>query len=200
MPTYMYGCDQVGPIDPNTGKLFDEIVSSLPSKYFIGDKNAPLSPLEEIVYNIICLKKIRSGRKGITKINKELKTRVSIIENALDSLTLKHLITISAGFWCKKEVVFYKEITHPTEHQEEVIECKNNDYGLLDKYRIYKMGSNGDWIGKKTWSFVLSPEKDDAYGAASKKAMFTYANEIEKTNPMLAEDLRKKIVEIDSRK
>ena len=39
--------------------------------------------------------------------------------------------------------------------------------------------------------FVLSPLKNDAYGRASRLAMITYAKEIEKENPELAEDLRK---------
>ena len=104
MPICMYGCDPIGPID--------------------------LSPLEEKIYEIICRNRIRSGRRGITEINKRLKTRIHIIENALDSLTLKSLITVSAGFWCRKEVVIYKEIIYPAEHQEEVVCIQNNDYGL----------------------------------------------------------------------
>lgn len=42
---------------------------------------------------------------------------------------------------------------------------------------------------KRSWSFVLSPEKNDAYGAASREAMRVYARKIMKTNRELGRDL-----------
>jgi len=44
------------------------------------------------------------------------------------------------------------------------------------------------WL-KKTRCFVLSPEKDDVYGEASRAALVAYANVIEKTNTALHIDL-----------
>jgi hypothetical protein len=45
-------------------------------------------------------------------------------------------------------------------------------------------------IGLKMKYFVLNPTKKDAHGHASRQAMRTYADCIEKENPELAEDLR----------
>jgi len=39
--------------------------------------------------------------------------------------------------------------------------------------------------------FVLSPNKDDAYGQASREALLSYASAIEGTNPTLTSDLRR---------
>lgn len=44
--------------------------------------------------------------------------------------------------------------------------------------------------GLKMKYFVLNPEKRGAYGRASRKAMLVYADNIEKSNPALAHDLR----------
>lgn len=89
--------------------------------------------------------------------------------------------------------------------------------GLIERYIVLKTegegkpdiirrGTPGDffsrgrsgWKGwsKRTWSFVLSPEKDDAYGVASRWAMLEYAKEIEGVNPQLAKDMRSKVTEI----
>jgi hypothetical protein len=83
--------------------------------------------------------------------------------------------------------------------------------GLIDKYIILKKSGEGEpdgtWCGvwdksntwawrKKTWSFVLSPEKDDAYGDASRAAMETYALVIENTNPKLAMEILAKVAGI----
>ena len=39
--------------------------------------------------------------------------------------------------------------------------------------------------------FVLSPNKDDAYGNASREAVLAYASTIEGINPTLTSDLRR---------
>jgi hypothetical protein len=90
--------------------------------------------------------------------------------------------------------------------------------GLVDKYLIIKLKSRsgnlvevrhrsgggvtaspgqGDLIAegrlKRSWCFVLSPEKADEYGAASRAAMVAYANEILRTNPRLANDIRARV-------
>jgi len=93
--------------------------------------------------------------------------------------------------------------------------------GLIRKYYIFKTDGDGPpdkrmrfeetgdrnphktysvplWF-KRTWSFVLSPEKDDAYGEASRDAMLAYANAIQPTNPQLADDMRMKVTEIEHR-
>lgn len=53
-------------------------------------------------------------------------------------------------------------------------------------------------VGLEMRYFVLSPNKSDAYGAASRKAMLAYADEIEATNPLLASDLRVWLGRIES--
>jgi len=90
---------------------------------------------------------------------------------------------------------------------------KHGEKGLTDKYIVLKKrGSNKQklWLTdpnnprskmlsgyrKRSWSFVLSPEKDDAYGDASRTAMLAYANAIQPTNPQLADDLRMRVTEI----
>jgi len=50
--------------------------------------------------------------------------------------------------------------------------------------------SENDKKGLVIKYFVLSPLKDTPYGDASRQAMLTYANMIESTNPLLANDLR----------
>ena len=45
--------------------------------------------------------------------------------------------------------------------------------------------------------FVLSPNKQDEYGEASRRAMITYANSIRPTNPQLAQDLTAWVVRIE---
>lgn len=44
--------------------------------------------------------------------------------------------------------------------------------------------------GLKMKYFVLNPEKRGPYGRASRKAMLTYADDIQRVNPALASDLR----------
>ena len=39
--------------------------------------------------------------------------------------------------------------------------------------------------------FVVSPNKDDAYGQASREALLAYASAIEAENPHLCSDLRR---------
>jgi hypothetical protein len=94
--------------------------------------------------------------------------------------------------------------------------------GLFDKYIVIKertldenpevevrflrqdgvrfMPGSGDLVTvgdlKRSWCFVVSPEKDDAYGFASRRAMIQYARDIEGTNPNLARDLREKVLDI----
>jgi hypothetical protein len=87
--------------------------------------------------------------------------------------------------------------------------------GLVNKYLVLKLAGEGEpdvdvvnrkgtftegesrpaWC-KRTWSFILSPEKDDIYGAASRAAMETYALVIENTNPKLAMEMLAKIAGI----
>lgn len=79
-----------------------------------------------------------------------------------------------------------------------------NDGGLKQKYFVAKLEGKGmpdfeihpttrekHFLGwkKKGWCFVLSPEKNDEYGAASREAMRTYAHKIMKTNRELGRDL-----------
>lgn len=44
--------------------------------------------------------------------------------------------------------------------------------------------------------FVLTPTKKDAYGKASRLALMAYADSIEKTNPLLRQDLHDWLVRI----
>ena len=67
--------------------------------------------------------------------------------------------------------------------------------GLVGKYRITK----ADGSPKRTWCFVLSPEKEDTYGIASRRAMIQYARDIEVTNPTLARDMRDRVLAIQER-
>ena len=79
--------------------------------------------------------------------------------------------------------------------------------GLLGKYLVFKVegggapdvlivGPDGEggtlavgaWM-KQGRCFVLSPEKDDAYGKASRAAVMVYADAIREKNPQLADDL-----------
>jgi len=53
---------------------------------------------------------------------------------------------------------------------------------------------------KRTWCFVLSPEKDDEYGKASRAAMMAYADSIEGTNQRLSTDLRDRVAHILAKK
>jgi len=90
---------------------------------------------------------------------------------------------------------------------------EHNKTGLITKYVIFKTRGEGKpdkrlrsmvsafrneirytplWY-KRTWSFVLSPEKDDAYGKASRQALMTYARVIRETNPRLADDIVRRI-------
>jgi len=46
---------------------------------------------------------------------------------------------------------------------------------------------------KRSWCFVLSPDKDDEYGKASRAAMLSYAKAIEPTNKQLANDLADRV-------
>ena len=49
---------------------------------------------------------------------------------------------------------------------------------------------------KNGWCFVLSPEKKDTYGYASRQALRAYADAIKGQNPQLAADLRVKVDKI----
>ena len=89
--------------------------------------------------------------------------------------------------------------------------------GLIDKYIVLKEEGEGPYdaevtlhgddddgqafgaFQKRTWCFVLSPEKDDAYGTASRRAMLQYAKDIGETNPELACDLREKVFDIQEK-
>jgi hypothetical protein len=89
---------------------------------------------------------------------------------------------------------------------------EHDQHGLLDKYLVFRRVEEGtddpsvvtimvidrEGEGKKfkgrpvrTKKFILSPEKVDDYGYASREAIRTYANEIENRNPKLADDLRR---------
>jgi len=62
--------------------------------------------------------------------------------------------------------------------------------GLYKKYLVLKHSSDGiGWMMKQTDSFVLSPEKGNVYGRASRAALVTYAHEISEVNPGLAQAL-----------
>jgi len=74
---------------------------------------------------------------------------------------------------------------------------EENEIGLYSKYLIFKQ-SEGKWTGKETKSFVLSPEKLDEYGAASRIAIISYYDAIKGTNPKLAIDLKKWIDSIEA--
>ena len=85
----------------------------------------------------------------------------------------------------------------------------NDKKGLVEKYIVLKTQGKGPFTAevilkaggpeeevhgkgaymKTTPCFVLSPEKDDDYGAASRSALVAYATLIRKRNPYLAEDL-----------
>ena len=79
----------------------------------------------------------------------------------------------------------------------------NDKKGLVEKYLVLKTEAKGPFdvqvhgldenaLGfykKETPCFVLSPEKEDEYGAASRAALVAYATLIRKKNPYLAEDL-----------
>lgn len=92
--------------------------------------------------------------------------------------------------------------------------------GLIEKYMVLKLqGDDAEdeadcevcdltadrypsitegWY-KNSWCFVLSPEKDDDYGEASRLAMERYAEHIAAKNPTLAKDIREKLKEIGKR-
>jgi hypothetical protein len=65
----------------------------------------------------------------------------------------------------------------------------NDNRGLFGKYLVLKRDKNGKWIEKKTQCFVLSPDKKDAYGLASRQALLEYAKIIRKRNKILAVEL-----------
>jgi hypothetical protein len=57
----------------------------------------------------------------------------------------------------------------------------------------------GEAIGLTMKYFVLNPNKNDAYGLASRNAISTYRDFIQKENPKLAEDLTAWIALINTR-
>lgn len=88
---------------------------------------------------------------------------------------------------------------------------EHDEHGLDDKYLIFRkagdttddpsvmtiMVINREGEGTKfkgrpvsTQKFVLSPEKDDDYGIASRVAIRAYASSIQHRNMKLADDLR----------
>lgn len=86
----------------------------------------------------------------------------------------------------------------------------DNDKGLFEKYFVALLEGKGEpdyevtrikdrFLGehvcdiwkKTTDCFVLSPFKDDVYGVASRAAIMTYAETIQKINPTFADDLRR---------
>jgi hypothetical protein len=87
----------------------------------------------------------------------------------------------------------------------------DDEVGLTDKYFVLKPArdeASTDGVlrmfaernektypvtRKRTWSFVLSPEKNDEYGKASRAAVLAYADYIEFRNPTLANDLRDRV-------
>ncbi len=69
---------------------------------------------------------------------------------------------------------------------------KDGETGLVDRYLIFKT-ENDRLVEKLTWSFVLSPEKNDEYGRASRTAMKAYAKSIKKHNWLLADDILNKV-------
>jgi len=93
---------------------------------------------------------------------------------------------------------------------------QNDKTGLTEKYIVLKKQGEGEptaslrynmnldsvrdtkgngimaWP-KRTWSFVLSPEKDDDYGVASRIAMREYASQIAYRNPQLAADIEARL-------
>jgi hypothetical protein len=70
---------------------------------------------------------------------------------------------------------------------------KDGDTGLIDKYLIFKI-ENQRFVEKLTWSFVLSPEKDDEYGRASRTAMKAYAKSVKNKNYLLYCDILNRVV------
>jgi uncharacterized caspase-like protein len=90
-----------------------------------------------------------------------------------------------------------------------------DDKGLYGKYFVLKGEGDGspdaevallDATGralvfkayqKKTWCFVLSPEKKDDYGMASRVALAAYAYAIRERNPKLADDLIEKLAKCE---
>jgi len=100
---------------------------------------------------------------------------------------------------------------------------QDNKTGLIDKYVIFKTEGKGKpdkrmrfeydygsrsphrtyseplWF-KRSWCFVLSPEKNDAYGKASRAAMRAYADSICGTNAKLAADIHRKVFEMEKKK
>jgi len=91
--------------------------------------------------------------------------------------------------------------------------------GLLDKYLIFRRAEEGvddpsvmtimvidrEGEGRKfkgrpvnTHKFVLSPDKNDDYGNASRRALEAYAIQIEARNPKLADDLRQWVEMIEA--
>lgn len=79
--------------------------------------------------------------------------------------------------------------------------------GLLDKYVVLKCEGDGPpdleiagvplWR-KNSWAFVLSPQKEGAYGVAARWALRAYANSIEEENPTLARDLREVVTKTEA--
>lgn len=80
---------------------------------------------------------------------------------------------------------------------------QRDGFGLIAKYVVLKVFGEGDpdasytiaegtfpaWR-KRSRCFVLSPDKRDAYGEASRAALSSYALSIATHNPKLAADLR----------
>lgn len=65
----------------------------------------------------------------------------------------------------------------------------NDTTGLRQKYIVLKRDENGRLVQKATPCFVLSPEKADAYGLASRNALREYARCIASRNMPLSRDL-----------
>jgi len=94
--------------------------------------------------------------------------------------------------------------------EDPMTNSEHDDKGFYEKYIVLKPGSREDHDGvlhffedfdrfvnrKTTPCFVLSPEKRDEYGNASRVALEAYAMVIEKQNPALAKDLRDWIIKI----
>ncbi len=149
----------------------------------------------------------------IKKVQSELRDRLTqeVVRGAIEAGTVELVVERDPDD-PKRLVIDFLPAGDALEETHQDLPRRNpqksdDEQGLLGKYLVFKVegtgapdvlvvGPDGDggtlavgaWM-KRSRVFVLSPEKDDDYGAASRAAMWAYANAIREKNTQLADDL-----------